>query len=135
MKIILRLVIALLLTIAVRSSAQGILLTNAIPQATYAAGTNFSGGYSANATFQPPTQTVFINHAVINTNFPTTAYLRVTFDGGLTWANITNWVPSNTNSVAESFVPQFNSPINATFSFQLITTSNLNIGIQPAWNQ
>ena len=112
-----------------------------------AASTNFGTIYNdgSSDTFIP--KQILITHTNLVTTTNLTLVYRVTFDGGLTWANVTttnlntsgwtNWQTGGTTLPSETWNLFGNGPASVTRSNQVVayTLTNANFSVISAWQQ
>lgn len=120
--------LAVFLTVAARA---GIVGTNLLPLATYAAGTVTNGNFVPPQTHSMNPHTFTLYHS--STNFICTNYAQVTFDGGSTWATYAVYVTS-TNAQTETWTPTTSSLLASNRVITLNST-NQTILNQANWVQ
>ncbi len=121
--------LALLLLIAAVHA--GITGTNLFTFTTYTAGTNYSAVFVApqSCTINPLSTTLY--HSV--SNYPGTNVLQVTYDGGVTWANVATFTGS-TNANNDTWNVNFTT-LTPSNRVAWITGSNQTLYGAANWNQ
>lgn len=124
---------AFLCVAAVFSATAQIYTTNPLALATYSAGTNASVQFNPpqSHTIQP--QTVQMYHSASNVvQFPGYVLAQVSFDGGVTWANVAS------NAFTTNYYDYFSvsqSSASATNRFLIVTTTNQTLYLNASWRQ
>lgn len=135
----------LLLALASVPRAEATLyLVTAVSTNIGVASTNYGTAYNTSEQDHFISQTIQITHTNLLTTTNLTLIYRVTYDGGLTWANvtsasggsITNWTTGGTNTSPETWLPFGNTGVNITRSNQVVavTQTNASFTVLSAWN-
>ena len=129
-----RLIPIAVLLFCIFSARAGIVGTNIVNLAAYTAGTNTSASFvpPQSHSINPATYTFY--HSATNcSSFPTTNVLQVTFDGGITWANVAIYV--NTPSIQNEIWTVPSTTLTASNRMLTITTTNQTLYTQANWIQ
>lgn len=120
-----------LCALVVQPVSAGIYTTNIISYSAVSAGTNTSVSFVPPQSHTINAQQVQVYHsAAANTNFPTYVISRISFDGGVTWANISS---NNCTTNLNDYFSISMTGAGATNQVLVVTTTNQTVNVNNSW--